>query len=276
VQLTAFFESDGSHYENIVINEISFNNSAQPDPGDWVEIYNKGTQDVDLSGWKLTDSDTTHFYTFGANTWIKANEFLVISNDLAKMKSIFGEVKNLEGTFDFGFGNTTDAVRLYSKTNELVDEVSYSNVLPWKRFELNELWSFELTSPLADNNSGENWDFSVSYGTPGARNSANLPSSDEELVLPEVSSVLSQNYPNPFAEGTNLEFKLQQPGKYSLEIIDTNGRVVRNLNDNDQFSLTHSVYWDGRDQSGRPVVSGVYFYLLQSDGISEMKRMVKL
>lgn len=276
MQLTAVFESDGSHYENIVINEISFNNSAQPDPGDWIEIFNKGTYDIDLSGWKLTDSDTTHLFTFASNTLIKANDFLVVSNDMTKMKSVFGEVKNLVGSFSFGLGNMTDAVRLFSKTNELIDEVSYSNVVPWKTFELKELWSFELTSPLKDNNSGINWEFSVNYGTPGTRNFANIPASDDELQIPFNPTQLSQNYPNPFADGTTIEFRLEQPGKYQLEVMDITGRIIRILNDDDQFSETHSVYWDGRDMAGKSVSSGVYLYRLNSNGIIVMKRMIKM
>ena len=276
VQLTAVFESDGSHYENIVINEISFNNSAQPDPGDWIELFNKGTSDIDLSGWKLTDSDTTHSFVFGPNTWIKANDFLVVSNDLTKIKSVFGEVNNLVGTFSFGFGNSADAVRLYSKNSDLIDEVSYSNVVPWKTFDLNELWSFELTSPSKDNNSGINWEFSVNYGTPGVRNSANIPALNEELQMPDNLSQLSQNYPNPFTDGTTIEFKLEQAGKYQLEVLDISGRVIRNLKGDGQFSGVHSVYWDGRDEAGKLVSSGVYLYRLNPDGKSVMKRMIKM
>lgn len=276
VQLTAVFENDGSHYENIVINEISFNNSAQPDPGDWIEVFNKGTFDIDLSGWKLTDSDTTHFFIFGPNTWIKANGFLVVSNDMTKMKSVFGEVNNLVGTFSFGFGNSTDAVRLYSNNGDLIDEVSYSNVVPWKTFDLKELWSLELTSPMKDNSSGINWEFSVNYGTPGVRNSANIPALDEELQMPDKLTQLSQNYPNPFIDGTTIEFRLEKAGKYQLEILDITGRVIRNLKGDSQFSGVHSVYWDGRDEAGKSVSSGVYLYRLNPSVESVMKRMIKM
>lgn len=276
MQLTAVFESDGSHYENMVINEISFNNSATPDPGDWIELFNKGTSDIDLSGWKLTDSDSTHFFIFEPNTWIKANNFLVVSNDIAKMKSVFGEVNNLVGSFNFGFGNSTDAVRLYSKNGDLIDEVSYSNVVPWKTFDLKELWSFELTSPLKDNNSGLNWDFSVNYGTPGMRNSANIPALNEEIQAPDNKNQLSQNYPNPFTEGTTIEFKLETAGKYELEVLDISGRVIRNINGDGLLSGMNSVYWDGRDEAGKLVSSGVYLYRINASGKSEMKRMIKL
>jgi hypothetical protein len=276
MKVTAIFEGDGSHLESIVINEISFNNSALPDPGDWVEIYNKGTQDIDLSGWKLTDSDTTHVYIFPSNSWIKANDFLVVSNNISGMKVVFGDVNNLIGTFDFGLGNTTDAVRLYSKTMMLIDEVSYSNVTPWKSFDLSGLWSFELKSPLINNNSGENWDYSIEYGTPGMRNTPYSPNPTVELSLSTNNSGISKNYPNPFTDGTYIEFQLDKPGTYKLSVMDITGRVIRNLSDDDQFSRIHVVYWDGKDNSGRTIPSGIYFYKIEFDGLSEIKRMVKI
>lgn len=274
--LTAVFESDGSHYEDIVINEISFNNDAQPDPGDWIEIYNKGKYDIDLSGWKLTDSDSTHQYVFTPNTWIKSNDYLVVSNDLTKMNAVFGSVKNQAGPFEFGLGNMTDAVRLYSPANELIDEVNYSNVVPWQPFELTESWSLELTNPAKDNNLGQNWVLSLENGTPGLRNTPYILNEIEELPLTQETVVLKQNYPNPFRDGTYIEFELDKPDKYRISVLDVNGRLIRILNDNNQLSTLHSLYWDGTDDTGKPVTSGVYFYRLECNGFSEMKRMVKM
>jgi hypothetical protein len=274
--LTAIFESDGSHYDNIVINEISFNNDALPDPGDWIEIYNKGKEDIDISGWILTDSDTSHRFTFAPNTWIKSNGYLVVSNDLAKTEAVFGAVKNLIGTFDFGLGNQTDAVRLYSQYNQLIDEVSYSNVIPWKTFDLTKLWSLELSNPTKDNNSAVNWAFSPGDGSPGIHNSTYIPDAVNDLSLTQNTPELLQNYPNPFSEGTYIEFKLNEPGKYRLSILDLNGRVIRILNDNNQFSNAHTLYWDGKDNAGKTVVSGVYFYQLEGDGFIQTKRLLKM
>ena len=271
----AIFESDGSNYGDIVINEISFNNDAQPDPGDWVELYSKGNQDIDISGWMLTDSDPTHQFIFAPNTWVKAGEYLVVSNDLTKLNTVFSSVKNEIGTFGFGLGNLTDAVRLYSSANQLIDEVNYSNVTPWQTFDLTELWSLELTNPTKENNSGLNWVFSEQYGTPGLRNTPYLPDAIEE-PLALHTSVLQQNYPNPFNNGTYIEFELDKPEKYLVSVLDVNGRTIRNLNDDNQLSTLHSLYWDGTDGSGKPVASGVYFYRLECSGFSQMKRMVKM
>ena len=276
MQITAVFESDGSHYDDIVINEISFNNDAPTDPGDWAEIYNKGITDIDISGWKMTDSDPSHQFFFPSGTWIKAGEYLVVSNDLVKINAVFGPIKNLVGTFAFGLGNTVDAVKLYARDDQLIDEVNYGNDVPWQTYTFNELWSLELINPTKDNNKGLNWVLSEKNGTPGLRNTPYIPDVIGDLTLDKPTTKLLQNYPNPFSEGTYIEFKLDHPGKYSISVLDMNSRIIRNLSGDDQISSIHTLYWDGKDDSGRQVAKGVYFYRLESDGFSEMKRMVKI
>lgn len=276
LEIRALFESDGSHYENIVINEISFNNEAQPDPGDWIELYNRGAYDMDLSGWKLTDSDSTHVFTFPPNTWLKSDDYLVVATDLSAVTTVFGGVRNLVVPLGFGLGKETDAVKLISDDQILVDEVEYSNVKPWQRFDLSQLWSFELVNPRFDNNLGSNWKMSENFGTPGAKNTPFIQSGTDIVSLGESSGLSSENYPNPFRSGTNINFSLNRPSGYRFIITDTNGRVIKQFKENDPFVLDHSIYWDGRDASGKPTAPGMYFYRIQTDdGLTVVKKMIK-
>ena len=274
--LTAVFESDGNHYGDIVINEISFNNGAVGDPGDWIELVNKGLYDIDISGWKITDSDPNHQYIFAADSWLRANEQLVVSSDLAKFNSVFSGVKNLFAPLSFGLSNTIDAVKLYSREGQLVDEVNYGNTLPWQTAPLDELWSLELSNPALDNNVGSSWVLSVNNGTPGMRNTPYFPSAADNLPVADNSSGLLQNYPNPFSEGTYIGFKMDKAGEYRVSVLDVNGRTLRILTGGDQVSTLQTIYWDGKDDSGKTVATGIYFYRLQTGGFSEMKRMVKV
>ncbi|MFY9150422.1 MAG: CotH kinase family protein [Prolixibacteraceae bacterium] len=278
LNITAVFESDGSHYDDVVINEISVNNSATQDPGDWIEIYNKGQFDLDISGWKLTDSDPDHQFIFAAGTILKANEYLVVCNDLIKMKSVFGELKNLLDPFvlNFGLSNKGDDIKLFSRQEQLIDEVNYGNDIPWPTYSLDELWSLELGNPASENNSGINWVLSVNSGTPGLRNSSYITSAKELTADITNKPELWQNYPNPFTDGTYIEFNLVNPEKYKISVLDVNGRVIRIFSDDSQLSTVHTLYWDGKDNTGKPVVAGVYFYRLECEGFTEMKRMVKI
>lgn len=274
LSITAVFEPDGTHYEDVMINEISYNNDAVNDPGDWIELYNKGSFDIDISGWKITDSDPNHQYIFAANTILKAKEYLVLSNDLALMNNMFSVEKNLYGPFNFGLSTTSDAVKLFSQEGQLIDEVNYSNTLPWPTDNMERLWSLELKHPVLDNYISSSWAVSVNNGTPGLQNTPYITDVTQDITA--GNSELMQNYPNPFTEGTYIEFKLEKPGPYSLSVMDVNGRILRVIKGDDPFSSVYIQYWDGKDDSGRTVPAGVYFYRLETNGYSSMKRMVKV
>ncbi|WP_158524608.1 lamin tail domain-containing protein [Auritidibacter sp. NML100628] len=95
----------------VVINEVV---SKGGDPGDWVEFYNYGTEDVDLSGYVLKDDDDSHSYVFPENTVIPAGGYLVIDEKTADNPG-----------FDFGLGGK-DQVRLFAPDGTtLVDSVSW-------------------------------------------------------------------------------------------------------------------------------------------------------
>jgi hypothetical protein len=92
---------------------------------------------------------------------------------------------------------------------------------------------------------------------------------------------LSQNYPNPFNPSTTIEFTLGAPGAVgshdvSLRIYNILGQEVNSLFEGTLPSGNHSVAWDGNDQRGRRVASGIYLYKLQVGDQSQTKKMVLL
>ncbi|MGB8657129.1 MAG: SBBP repeat-containing protein [Candidatus Zixiibacteriota bacterium] len=87
---------------------------------------------------------------------------------------------------------------------------------------------------------------------------------------------LSQNYPNPFNPTTKIEFTLSKSGFVTLQIYDVMGRKVRTLVAENLPSGYKSVIWDGKNDAGKDVASGVYFYQLKVGDFSEPKKMVLL
>jgi hypothetical protein len=85
---------------------------------------------------------------------------------------------------------------------------------------------------------------------------------------------LSQNAPNPFNPSTTINFSLAQAGDASLVIYGPTGQVVRTLVNGTLTAGQHSAVWDGMDNSGRPVASGVYIYRLVSGDNVANARMV--
>ena len=110
----------------------------------------------------------------------------------------------------------------------------------------------------------------------GIENLQNLLAS----LIPEKTA-LHRNYPNPFNPETWMPYQLAAPAEVALTIYDMNGQLVRRLAVGHQAagmyqSRSRAVYWDGRNQLGESVASGLYFYTLTADNFTATQRMVIL
>jgi len=96
-----------------------------------------------------------------------------------------------------------------------------------------------------------------------------------EVPLPK-SFELSQNYPNPFNPTTTLRYQLPKMAQVRLQIFNTNGQLIRTLVDEQVQAGYHTVVWDGRNEGGLPVVSGIYYYRIVTEGFAMTKKMALL
>lgn len=87
---------------------------------------------------------------------------------------------------------------------------------------------------------------------------------------------LRQNYPNPFNPVTDISFDLPRGGQVLLQVFNINGRLVATLINGSMTAGSHVIQWDGRDNKGRDVTSGVYFYRLQTATVSLARKMILL
>ncbi len=99
----------------------------------------------------------------------------------------------------------------------------------------------------------------------------------EEKPIP-TGYGLAQNYPNPFNATTGISYQLAggNPHRTTLKIYNIQGQEVATLVDEVQAPGYYSVAWDGRDDLGKEVSSGIYFYRLQAGSYAEIKKMVLL
>jgi hypothetical protein len=95
------------------------------------------------------------------------------------------------------------------------------------------------------------------------------------LIRPDNFN-LAQNYPNPFNPSTNIQFSVVKSGLVSLKIYDINGRIVRHLVNQSKQAGTYNVSWDGLDQYGNQLSSGIYYYLLEAGNYKDAKKMTLL
>ncbi len=85
---------------------------------------------------------------------------------------------------------------------------------------------------------------------------------------------LKQNFPNPFNPNTTIQFDLPQTIHVSLKIYNTLGQEIRNLIDNVIPAGENLIIWDGKNNVGQLVSSGIYFIRLQSGDFIDIKRMM--
>lgn len=98
--------------------------------------------------------------------------------------------------------------------------------------------------------------------------------STSNLIPKEFS--LSQNYPNPFNPSTNIEFGLKESRFTKLVIFDILGREVKTLVNENLPAAFYKAVWNGRNSSGNLVSSGVYFYKIETEDFSEVKKLMFL
>ncbi len=88
---------------------------------------------------------------------------------------------------------------------------------------------------------------------------------------------LEQNYPNPFNPTTTIRFQIPEATHVLLKIYDINGKEIRTLIDEDETEGIKTVTWNGRDNNGRQVSSGVYFYrLISAKGFYQSRKLILL
>jgi hypothetical protein len=95
------------------------------------------------------------------------------------------------------------------------------------------------------------------------------------VILPESFS-LAQNAPNPFNPQTRIDYDIPKATNVKLEIFNVLGQQVKTLVNDFQEAGAKSVIWDGRDNSGYTVSSGIYFYRMEAGDFSMTRKMMML
>jgi len=98
--------------------------------------------------------------------------------------------------------------------------------------------------------------------------------SDGETIVHSIQFDLHENYPNPFNPTTTIRFNLPESSSVDLDIFNIKGQKVKTLVGTDLAKGAHSVVWDGTDNEGRSVSSGVYYYRLRSGSLQKTRKML--
>jgi hypothetical protein len=215
-ELTAVFEL-ANELNAILINEINYNPPKEFDTEDWIELFNKSSKAVDLTGWILKDDDNEHSFSFPSIS-VASQEFLIVCRNKDMFESFHPNITAL-GDLDFGLSGDGDCVRLYNKAGELADETCYLTEAPWPM--AGKGYTLALKYPNMDNSQADSWYLLGENGNPGEGNvldgSFTLRSLiDDDIIIfpnPVYSDLISFTVSNP----------IQNP---NIFLIDLNGKKL--------------------------------------------------
>ena len=143
---------DAADNDFLIIPELKL--TTTPKPGeDWLELYNRGTDSVDLTGWKLAEAVD---YNFPAGTTIDPGGYLVVARDAETLAGRYPEIDIL-GNFSGRLSNRGERVQLLDPNDNPADEVHYHDAKPWPGFADAGRSSLELRDANADNSRAEAW-----------------------------------------------------------------------------------------------------------------------
>ncbi|MCD4651460.1 MAG: carboxypeptidase regulatory-like domain-containing protein [Candidatus Cloacimonetes bacterium] len=101
-----------------------------------------------------------------------------------------------------------------------------------------------------------------------------LEGSDTDLI--PVTTALGSNIPNPFNPETAINYTMQQTGHVVIEIYNAKGQKVKTLVNTAMEAGNHSIVWNGKDENGKSVKSGVFFYRMKTGHYISTKKMIML
>jgi hypothetical protein len=241
----------GKSNGSIVMNEIYSRGVAGN--LDWIEIYNSVSASVNISGYRIYDiggqGKTKPKKPFPVGTIIPSKGFYVIITDTA---SFTGDLSG------FGLSSTGETAWLEDTTTAtLADSITFA--------------AMDVTQSYGRYPDGGDWKL-LNTITRGTSNSA-ATAVETRLEVP-MSFALEQNYPNPFNPSTCITFALPRQEQVQLTVYNAVGQRIRTLINSQRPAGSHTVVWDGKDNQGREVASGVYFYELMTGTFSKSAKML--
>lgn len=232
--------NDPTYYFDLCINEFQ-STSDFGGPDDWIEIYNRGSQAVDVSNFFLSDErGNNDKWQFPDDTTIQPGQYLVIWEDELK----------------FGLSSEGVDVIMFTKP-DTVTGVDF----------------YDFGPQLADYSEGRCPDGKSTWQKfkPHSRGEANdCSAAVQQKIETSVPDefVLQQNYPNPFNPSTTITFSLPQADFVTLKIYDILGREMTTLVNQRMRAGVYSFDWNAEKFS-----SGVYLYVLTVGDKVDIKKM---
>ncbi|RKY55291.1 MAG: hypothetical protein DRP89_03590, partial [Candidatus Neomarinimicrobiota bacterium] len=213
----------------------------------------------DDSEWKLTAG----VYSDGEQTRITMDSTIAVDNwyhIIAEFrKAPEGDAFNYYLFFELRDSNDVLIQKNYAGRNNPPDKTSYpmrigKNVGDWPEFIHGQFDAIHV------------YNYAVSTVSIDKDDTSPIP----------IEYELSQNYPNPFNPVTQIRFSIPVQEKVRIDVFDLLGRKIKTLVETDMTRGSYIVLWDGKDEFGSPVATGIYLYQLNAGSFSRVRKMILL
>ena len=158
--------------QTITISEIMYSSNSTRDGGDWIELHNYGSSDIDVSKWSFTDGshkDTP--FVFPASASLKAGGYLLLVQNLTKFSKEYPGISNKLGSFGFGLSKNGDTLQIKDNNGTEVLKMYYSSGKNWPKGASSKGGrSLELRNAASNSNlnNASAWFDGCMGGSPGA------------------------------------------------------------------------------------------------------------
>ena len=275
--------------KDIIINEVLFN--PKEDGVDYVEIYNNSNSFIDLSELRIAN-----FFEFGGSLnpenskiiteepfIIKPSEYLVLTTDSSKVKAQY-KAKNpyafieMESLPTLSNEEGTICI-MHQSLNQMIDAFTYHEDMHFSLLETEEGVSLERLDRNAATQNSSNWHSAAStigHGTPTYKNS-------QELAIQSIGELTIE--PKSFTPNNDgdkdicsIKWNFSETNLMAtIQIFDSEGRLVKNIMNNQFIGNSGTTIWDGTSENGLQINTGMYIVCMEvfsENGTGEMFKKV--
>ncbi len=218
-----------STYSNsIIVSELNYNSHPKLDGGNWIELYNNSSSNINIAEYMLTDASGFRSYTVPNNTVLNARSYIVLVEDTALFRKKYPNVKNYRGPTNLSLPNDTGTIRLFDKLSYPVFQMGYSDKKEWPQGADGNGYTLELKTPGTNLNDPASWMDGCISGSPGkARTNCS-----ERLYVSEINYSSEKNND----AGDWFELHNMDTVAYNLKSY-----IIKDDNDTDIFTITGNI-----------------------------------
>ena len=268
---------------SILINEIMYN--PLPNNSEYLELFNNTNDSINLINWKILDQYTTsgrrNEIVISNEVFIKPKDYITISAD-SSIFNLFPELKNCKekvyvlNKSSLNLNNDEDEIVIYELNGDLQDSIKYSDKWHNPNISNSKGISLEKINTNFISKDRNNWSSSTNIlgGTPSKINSV-----FKDGI--EITQNKVEIQPNPFSPNDdgfedNTLIKISSEFNTALlriRIFDKNGRIRKNLINNKAITNHYEIFWDGKDDEGKTLNTGIYIVFVEliddSNGVTK-------